>query len=191
MEQSALTVNKSDMPREARKTNESTFDRIWNYYHSKSSILLKDKENEIRERWEKAWYILTEHRNRKETVELIQRLFHIEKWQAYDDVKNAQLLFGDPGPQFKEAQRAMVETFILKAMKKAFKSGNMDAYEKLIGRYMKNAGLEVDDDSAMENKLKAIRATTFFFTADEELKEKAKNLMSNIPAEDVDFESVP
>src|SRR4051812_20377937 len=110
-EDSALVkANYSELPRGANKTNDSTFDRIYKYYHnSKTRIELTEDEKRISQRWEKAWYLLCRYRTKKQVVDFICREFKIEKSVAYDDVRKACMLISNPQDDTKDAKRAIAE----------------------------------------------------------------------------------
>lgn len=192
-EQSALVKpNYNTLPRQANKTNDSTFDRIYKYYHSdKSRIELTDEEKRIRERWEKAWLLLCRRRTQKQVVELVEKLFSVSQSVAYDDVRNAMHLFSNPQSDLKDAKKAIAETMILDGADKCFKAGDMDGYQKFIQKYIDINGLTVEEDSKMKDLLKNLKATTLVFTTSPEtLKKEAADLLKNIPAVDIPHEEV-
>lgn len=187
---SPIVAHKADSLREANKTNDSTFDRIYKYYHGKSRLQLRPEEDSIRERWEKAWLILTHHRTQKKTVEMLERICGIGKSTAYDDVKNAMILFGNPVDGLKEAKRAIFETAILNGAQKAWKRGDLEAHLKYMKEYKEVNGLHLQDGDNLKDILKGLKPHTIVFVTNQELlKKEADQLLANIPAIDVDFET--
>lgn len=150
-EDSALVESKENLPREANKTNDSTFDRIYKYMHSKSRIELIAEEKDIMTRWEKAWLLLCRHRTRNAVALLLMKLFNVSQATAYDDVRNAMNLFSDPRDDMKAAKRAIAEDNYLKGADKAWKKGNLEMHQKYMDSYAKISGLF--DDTSSSNEL--------------------------------------
>jgi tRNA uridine 5-carbamoylmethylation protein Kti12 len=151
-EHSALvSKNYDNLPREAKKTTDTTFDRIYKYFHnSKTRIQLTPEEMAIMQRWEKAWLLLCRHRTRKDVVDFVMRLFGVEKSVAYDDVRNAMMLFSDPGEDLKEAKRMIAEDAYLKGAAKAWKNGNLEMHLKYMKEYSDINKLTQDADQGTE-----------------------------------------
>ncbi len=157
-ESSALVAHKDNLPREAKKSKDSTGDKIYRYYHSKSSVELTPDEHKIRERWEKAWYLLCRHRTQKEAVQVLEKLFTISKALAYDDVRNAMLLFGNPQQDTKDAKRAIAESMCLRGARKAWKDKDLELYHKFLKEYRELNGLsEENTDEALAAMLKKFK----------------------------------
>jgi len=189
---SALVATKQKLPtRAANKTKDSTFDRVYAFYHSKSRVELKPDEHATRERWEKAWHILTSHRTIKKTVEIIERICHVSKSTAYDDVRNAMLLFGNPVEGMKQAKRAILETALIEGAQKAWKRGDLEAHLKYMKEYKEVNGLHLQEGDGMKELLKDLKPHTIVFVASEEqLKQQADQLLKNVPAIDTDYEDL-
>lgn len=192
-EQSALVPsNYNELPKEAKRTNDSTTDRIWKYYHNnKTRVELTPEEEIIRERWEKAWFLLCKQKNQKQVVEKLEKLFSVKKSVAYDDVRNAMLLFGNPQDNMKDAKRSIAETMALRGADKCWKNGDMEGYHKFQKLYIDINGLTVQDNDRMKDLLKNLKATTLIFvTSPDKLKDQAAELMKDIPTVDTSFEEV-
>jgi hypothetical protein len=160
MEDSALVpANYSELPREANKTNDSTFDRIYKYYFKKQTrIELTTEEQRICDRWEKAWLLSCRHRTTKQVADLLERLYCIKKSVAYDDVRFAMMLFGNPKEDLKEAKRAIAEDGFLKGADRAWKKGNLEMHLKYMKEYaeintLKSAG-QTEEMADIIKKLK-------------------------------------
>jgi hypothetical protein len=185
---SALVKNNYDsLPREAKKTTDTTFDRIYKYYHiDKSRIELTGEEIRIRERWEKAWLLLCRHRTRKQVVEVLEKVFQIEKSIAYDDVKKAMMLFSDPTDDLKAAKRAIAEDAILKGADKAWKNGNLEMHLKYMKEYAEINRLSEDIGNQMEDLVRKMLPTqVIIISKSEELKAEAEKMQADL-IEDID-----
>lgn len=191
-EGSAIVAIKMNKPtRAANKTNDSTFERIYKYYHDKSRLELDDDEEVIRKRWETAWHILTHHRTQKRSVEMLERMYGIKKSIAYDDVRNAMMLFGNPMEGMKDAKKAIAETAITEGLQLAWRRGNLDMHQKYLSKYIEINGLTVQEDDKMKDILSKLVATQITFVVSPEiLKQEAEELLKGIPAIDVSHEEV-
>ena len=181
-EQSALVLNKEGAPREMRKSKDSTADRIYKYYHSKSAIELTAEEDGIRQRWEKAWFLLCRHRTQKEVVQLIEKFFNVKKSIAYDDVRNAMLLFGNPQQDMKDAKRAIAESMCLRGARKAWKDKDLELYHKFLKEYRELNGLgEETNDQALSDLIKKFKPHSITITASmDDLQQAAQKLQEEI-----------
>jgi hypothetical protein len=186
-ENSALVpANYDDLPRETKKTTDTTFDRIYKYYHnSKTRIELSSEEIKIRERWEKAWLLMSRHRTKKQVVDLIEKLFHVAKSVAYDDVRKASMLFSDPQADLKEAKRGILEDMILRGADKCWKKGDMDGYHKFAKMYADINKLDIPDNDLFDiiKKLKPTQVLIVSSAADLEANANAlqEGLTNDIP----------
>lgn len=189
-EQSALVPsNYNELPREARKTNDSTFDRVYKYYHnSKTRIELTPEERHLAERWEKAWLLRCRYRTKKQVVDLLCKLFNIEKSVAYDDVRKASMLFTDPEADTKEAKHAIAESAFLAGANKAWNSGDMELHLKYMKEYTEINGLkEKGVDGNLAELMKKLKPHHIVIvTSQAELEAKANALQEEL-TQDVEF----
>lgn len=184
--------NHDQLPKEMKRTNDSTFDRVWKYYHhNKTRVELTEEEHAIRARWEKSWLLLCRHRTQKQVVELIERLFKVSRSVAYDDVRNAMQLFGNPQEDVKEAKRQIAEHWITEGLQRCLKAGDMEGYQKFLKQYIEINGLTIQDDDKLKDAIATLKPTTvIFFSTPEQLKRDAAELMKGVPAVDAKFTDV-
>lgn len=104
--------------RSANRVNDTTFDRIWKFYYEKSDIELKEKEEEIRARLLNVWKLLGDILTDRNAV--LAHLewcrdqgYRIKERIAYEDLRYAKMLFGNPRAQVKTAQRAIMSELLL------------------------------------------------------------------------------
>ena len=191
-ESSIVKANYSQLPREAKKTNDSTFDRIYKYYHNnKTRVELSAVETAIRERWEKAWLLLCRHRTRKQVVELISKLYNVSASVAYDDVRHAMMLFTDPQEDTRPAKRAIAEDALLKGADKAWKSGNLELHLKYLKEYTElNRLKEGDPATDMGELMKKLKPHNIIIVAKpDELQAEAERLQRDI-IQDIEHEEL-
>ncbi len=189
-EHSALVKSNYDkLPREAKKTTDTTLDRIYKYYHnSKTRIELTREEHAIRERWEKAWLLRCRHRTTKQTADLIAKLFNVSLSVAFDDVSKASMIFSDPSGDLRQAKRALAEHAYLMGADKAWKKGDLDMHMKYMNLYAEINGLKNDTtDSNLADLLKKLKPHQVVIVASpEQLEVDAVKLRDEI-AQDAEF----
>ncbi len=177
-------------PREAKKTHDSTFDRIYKFHFSKFRVELTDKEKEICERWDYCFKLICNMHSERNVVRVLMSKFDIGKSKAYDDLFNTRVLFGDKNVN-KEFKRLVSEEWIMWGMKLAKKEKNLEALDKLIARYNKINGLEIESDNEFADMVKKLTPTALVFTLDaKQLQQEADGLMDKIPSVDTDYEDV-
>ena len=177
-------------PREANKTTDTTFDRIYKSMHSKSRVELTPEETKILNRWEKAWLLLCRHRTRNAVASLIIKLFNVSQATAYDDVRNAMNLFSDPREDMKAAKRAIAEDNYLKGADKAWKNGDLEMHKKYMDSYSKVNGLENDDsEDEFTKMIKHYKATQIILTyKKDDVEREAQKILEAI--QDVEHQVV-
>lgn len=173
-----------------RRKADTTFDRVWKFYfQKKNGIKLKPSEEAQRERWETAWKMLCGYYTRSQIVTFLARQHKITERLAYQDIDHSMRLFGDPKKGEKLAKMAIVNEWIIKGIKKAWDAEDMAAYERLIGKYSKVNGLDVDNENVVADMLAQQKPTMIVFTTDTEtLKKQAANLMEGTDqTDDIDY----
>lgn len=188
MKDKLILKDKSKLPREARKTADTVFDRIWKYYYSDKRVELNKKEEEMRLRWENVWRLLGDILITTDIVKTHRDTFPVSEQTAYLDLRNAKLLFGDSNDQMKKAKRAIMSEWLIRAMNKADKNEDYKAFEKLALRYSRINGLDVGEGDNTAEFLKKIKPHVIIISGDtKSLKEEADGLMKDVP-EDTDYE---
>jgi hypothetical protein len=189
-ENSALVKsNYDELPKQANKTKDSTFDRIYKYYHSeKSRVELTKIETDIRERLEKAWLLLCRHRTRKQVAEIIEKLFKVSRSVAYDDIRNAMMLFSNPQEDLKDAKRAIHEEMALRGADRCWKNNDMDGYWKFVKEYREVNNLTGEGSDAIGDLLKNLKPLQIIIVASQkELENEARALQEEL-THDVEYE---
>lgn len=191
-EHSALVKrNYEKLPREMRKTKDSSFDRIWKYYHnSKTRVELSKEENAIRERLEKAWLFLCRHRTRKDVVGLLMKFYNISSSVAYDDVTNAMVLFGNPKEDLVDAKRAIAETNALRGMDRCWKSGDMLGYMKFNQQYIEINRLDAEPGNDLGRMLKKLKPHQVIIVSSEQELEKQATALQESLINDIEHEII-
>jgi hypothetical protein len=189
-EPSAIVKEKNDnLPKD--RTKDSTFDRIYRFYHSnKTRIELTEVEQQIRDRWEKAWLLLNRHRTRKQAADLLVKLFNVSLSVAFDDVKHAMMLFSNPMEDVKDAKRAIAETMALNGANKCWATSDMDGYHKFLKAYQEINQLNSDKDNGLGDLLKKMKPHQVIIVSSEaELEAQANKLQQDL-IKDIDHETI-
>lgn len=192
-ENSALVAsNYSELPREAKKTKDSTFDRIYKYYHNdKTRIELSEEEENIRKRYEMAWHLLCHYKTDKQVVEVLQASYRIGKSVAYDDLRHAKMLISDPRQNNKDAKRAIAETIALRTMEKLEAEGKWEMHEKYFQKYIDINGLKDEGgNNNMEELMKKFKPHTINIIASPaDLQKMASDIQQEL-IRDIEFKEV-
>lgn len=187
----SILPDKSALPREADRNGDSVFDRVWKYYYSPKKIALTKKEDEQRGRWEFAWKLLGDILITSELINLHCAEFDIDEQTAYRDLKNAKLLFGDSQDQMKKAKREIASMWAQKALKKTFDEGEWKAFEKILLRYSRLNGLDVDENDQLADMIAKMKPHTIIISGDPKiLKQEADRLMADVKTEDIEYETI-
>lgn len=175
--------------REAKRVNDSSFDRIWKYYYEpKKNVALSEHEEEVRLRLLNVWQLLTGKilNDRKAVMAHItwckENFMTITERTAYDDLRRAKALFGDPRVSTAVFEKARISAVLLDLIKKASDADDLDNAQRLIRRYNAVNGLEDDIKTQLPRP-----AITINFNADPDtLKKQAAELMEGVTI-DTDF----
>jgi hypothetical protein len=174
--------------RAAEMSGDSTFDRIWKYYHdSKKKIVLTHEQEQIRERWEKAWFLMFEKNSQKEVAQLLKGLFPISISTAFADIRNAISLFSNPQQNMKEAKRLIAEEGILKIIKLAEEKGDFDTAQKGWEKYIKLNQLDKPDVANADELRKQVPAQVIIVAKETELKKMVQDMQEKL-ADDIEYE---
>lgn len=179
--------------REAKKCNDSAFNRVWKYlYEPKKNVELSAFEEELRLRWHNAWQLLTGQilNDRKAVLAHIvwckENFMMICERTAYDDIRRSKMLFGDPRQSTAIFEKARISAILLDQISglktisengsTKFKIESAKAINGLTRRYNAVNGLEDDFKTQLPRP-----AITINFVADPEvLKKQAAELMEGV-----------
>jgi hypothetical protein len=147
--------------RQANKTADSVFDRIYKFHHSsKSKVELTAEEKGICERWEKAWLLLTTANPDKKVADELKNIYDISISTAYDDLRHAKMLYGDPRIATKQMSRSIAASMALTKHKEADERGDHDMAERYFNRWLEITGVKdhSDGNGSIEEMMKKFKA---------------------------------
>lgn len=127
---------------------DTTFDKIQQFYLSDAPVNLTPKQEEIKERWEAAHAMMLnykEHGTKENITIALAKRFEISQKQAYRDVRNSERLFGNLYQSNKEALRYMVTEWAKDLIKVAFADKNLKYVEKGLMIITKANNLDKED----------------------------------------------
>lgn len=184
-----------NLPSNKKKT---TFDLIQDWYLSKEGdVVLSDTQEEIRQRWHKAWTLLGNYHSPSQAATVLMKS-GIKQAQAYRDVKNAINLFGDIQKADKEGYRHILYEYSVKVFQLAAKEGNLTEMNRAINNMTKLKGLDREDPDIPDFSRLEIAPTTVSIPA-EVLEFLMKNIGGGVvdvskfvpsDTEDVEFKDV-
>lgn len=156
------------------RIEDTTFDRIYKYYFHEHSCKLSEKQDEIRQRWAKAWDMMANFKSRKTVETFLINNYGISDVTARQDIKNAEMLFQDPLEGSRQIHRTKVNLWLEKLMEKLFLAEDYERIDSLIGKYIKNNGTE-GDNSIVEQLMKKRLPIAIVFTSDDAALDREAN----------------
>lgn len=159
---------------------ETTLDRLRAYYAAKEDapVLLTEHQTAVLRRYEAAWGLLLEFKSNEQTLSKLMEVFEISRAQAYRDLANCKLLFGDVVRSNKEAERHILKEMALFAFQEAKKNCPkfLKEMNKAVANLIKITGIEHEDPSLPDPETFLPSSYTL------ELKTGGKNLSLNLEA---------
>lgn len=185
-----ISKSKEHLPREAGKTADKLFDRIYKHRFGKKRYDITDEDKKILERWDFAWLQLCAAENKRTIVNGLMSKFGISQRKAYDDIEKCMLLYNDPRSHLKNAKRQISEGWLTDVIQKAIASDKLAEATAAIKEFNELNDLK-GVDSKFEEAIKNLQPAVIMVVANkDELQKMADSKLENIPTEDVDHEEV-
>ena len=130
-----------------KNKKETTLDKIRKYYLSgEDSVVLSEKQNEIRINVYKAWNLMINYHSTEQAMKTMMTEIGCSRAQAYRYVNDSKLIFGNPQTNLKEAKRYLIEGDLMRLQQRALK--DKDGYLELavIKQRIKLGGFDKDTD---------------------------------------------
>jgi hypothetical protein len=126
-------------------SSSTTLEKIKAYYRQ-DEVILSPKEEDIRKRWSAAFtMMLNDISTDREVADYLMATFPISQAQAYRDISNARLLFGDVHKANKEATRYMVYQWAIEMFKMAKQESDFKGMDRALLRITRVYNLDVED----------------------------------------------
>lgn len=125
-------------------------DRIAGYYMGHfTEEVLSEADRRIMQRWNQVWSIANHFYSPWQAIRMHMKKCkdegnEISQTQAFYDYKNATRVFGDVVKTTKDAKRALLEEFTMKALQMSLNSRDLDNMNKAITNLIKIAALDRD-----------------------------------------------
>lgn len=176
--------------RQADRREDTNFDCIWKWHYENVEIVLTPEQEKLKNRWDNMWKLLGGFLTPAKVIRKHLRDFpEISDRTAWNDMKNAKALFGDPAVQNRSARREIANVRLERAMKKTEEKGEWGPHMRAHEIYAKINQLDKADESRLEDLLEHFKPHTFVLSdkTQEELQQEADELMNDVPAVDADF----
>jgi hypothetical protein len=171
----------------------TTQDKIRKYYlKGEDSVILSEKQNEIRIRVYKAWNLLINYHSKEQAMAVIMNEYSCSRAQSYRHVADAMSIFGNPIANQKEAEKYLIGEDLIKSQQRSIKNKDEAAYLKAMALRIKLGGF---DKETLQNfdpeKLKAqtyvLKVHPSVLKSIESRTEGGSVDFNNLDAEDVDY----
>jgi len=123
---------------------DTTFDEIQEYYLTED-IVLSQKKEDIRERWETIHALQLEYESDRDIISIMQNRFGISEGQAYRDMRNSEKLFGNLRVSNKEILRHLVTESAKQMYKVAKETADLKHIDKALTLIIKANNLDKED----------------------------------------------
>jgi len=186
--------NKLSRPAIRHMNDATSIERIQAWYEQgePNTIVLTDWEIKKKDRMKNVFMLLTRDRDHRFIVKYLCRLHGITEPTAYQDIKDARLLFGNIEKTSKQADRVIMLSKIRRAARLAWKDKDLKAYQKFLDMEVKVLGLDRDEPEMPD--FEALKANTYligYFPEEtgmpqiDDVEKFAKKFLSNkVTAED-------
>lgn len=184
-------IKKVDLKIVSRDTN---FEKIKAYYLNPSKYELTEKNENIRSRWQAIFTMKLNHMTDTEIVNILSEngMSHA---QAYNDIRNSSLLFGDVTATDPMAQRVVLQHYAMDVLRRCQADGDYENELKALKLLADFSGIYDDTlQSFNPEKLKNDQVRLAVSKSTEALLKQIAALgvvdMNSVPAEDIEFTDV-
>jgi hypothetical protein len=153
-DQQALEVQAEELPEDelaptiSPGRRETTIDRLRAYFKSigtQTPLVLTRHQQQVLARLDAAWSLLLDAKpNEKAATKLMVR-FKVSRAQAYRDLADCKLVYGDVVKSSKEADRYLAKEMTLDIYSRAKKAGELGEMNKAVVSLVKIMGLDKAD----------------------------------------------
>lgn len=124
---------------------DSTMDKIRAYYTSPSEYELSEHLEDVRKRLVHAYNLKMSYFSNQQIVSVWEKDYGLSQAQAYLDIRNAQVLFGQVNKLDREAKKNLLFEYSLSLLRRARERGDLKAEAKALDLLGKYAGLSEED----------------------------------------------
>lgn len=134
----------SNLP--AFKRGDSSLDKIRAYYADPEKYPLSVTLEAVRERLQHVMQLRLNYWSKQKIVTYLKDHYNIEQAQAYADIRNSELLYGEINETSRKAKMAILYEFSFQFLQRARERGDMKAEAKALELLSKFGGLDEEDN---------------------------------------------
>jgi len=183
----------SNLP--AFKRGDSSLDKIRAYYADPKKYELSPTLEAVRERLQHVMQLRLNYWSKQKIVTYLKDHYDIEQAQAYADIRNSELLYGEINETSRKAKQAILYDFSFQFLQRARERGDLKAEAKALELLSKFGGLDEEDNlefnpekfEAVTPKLSISNKAMAKFM---EMAMKGVVNLNDFNATDIDFEDV-
>lgn len=139
-----------------KQTKDSSYAKIQASYMDESSVVLTDKQQEIKARLSHAWALrLNNKYSPHQVVQIMMKEHKISQATAYRDYNWAMQIFGNLDATNLAAERQVLKEAFWNAYQKAVKSGNLEMEVKALKEYRSLFNFDESENQIDPNKIQA------------------------------------
>lgn len=179
----------------AFKRGDSSLDKIRAYYADPKKYELSPTLEAVRERLQHVMQLRLNYWSKQKIVTYLKNHYDIEQAQAYADIRNSELLYGEINETSRKAKQAILYDFSFQFLQRARERGDLKAEAKALELLSKFGGLDEEDNlefnpekfEAVTPKLSISNKAMAKFM---EMTQKGVVNLNDFNATDIDFEDV-
>ena len=178
------------------KQKVTTLDKIRKYYlKGPDSVILTEKQEEVRINVYKAWNLLINYHSREQAMRVMFSETGCSRATAYRYVNDAMSVFGNPVENHTEAKRYLIEEDLKRLQQRAIKAGDGALELAVIKQQIKIGNFDKDLDRNFDpEKLKSqtyiLKLHPSVIAAMDKMAEGGVFDFNSVDAEDIPFKEV-
>lgn len=134
----------SNLP--AFKRGDTSLDKIRAYYADPVKYELSPILEAVRERLQHVMQLRLNYWSKQKIVTYLKKHYGIEQAQAYIDIRNSELLYGEINETSKKAKQSILYDFSFQFLQRARERGDLKAEAKALELLSKFGGLDEEDN---------------------------------------------
>ncbi|KAA5532804.1 hypothetical protein [Paenimyroides baculatum] len=179
----------------AFKRGDTSLDKLRAYYADPEKYPLSPTLEAVRERLQYVMQLRLNYWNKQKIVTFLKEKFDIEQAQAYSDIRNSELLYGEINETSRKAKQALLYEYSFQLLQRARERGDTKVEAKAIELMSKFGGL--DQEENLEFNPEKFEAVTPKLSVNNKAMAKFMEMivkgvvdLNDFNATDVDFEEV-
>lgn len=179
----------------AFKRGDTSLDKLRAYYADPVKYPLSTTLEAVRERLQHVMQLRLNYWSKQKIVTYLKEKFDIEQAQAYSDIRNSELLYGEISETSRKAKQALLYEYSFQLLQRARERGDTKVEAKAIELMSKFGGL--DQEENLEFNPEKFEAVTPKLSVNGKAMAKFMELivkgavdLNEFNATDVDFEEI-